>query len=49
VRAWVYPVICLLVPQLWAVVVVRVLAAWTRRRELAARRRSGAPPSDFTI
>jgi hypothetical protein len=49
VTSWAYAVLCLTVPQLWAVVLVRGFAVWTRRRELEARRRAASPPKDFTI
>jgi len=48
-KAWVYPVICFVVPQLWAVVFARGAAAWERRQERAARRRAADQPKDFAI
>ena len=46
---WLYAIVCLAVPQLWAFALARGLDAWTRRQDLAARRRAGAAGEDFRI
>jgi hypothetical protein len=46
---WAYAIVCLSVPMVWALVLVRGLAVWTRRQELAARRRAGEAGEDFRI
>jgi hypothetical protein len=49
VRIWIYPLVCLVVPQLWAVVAARAFARRERPREMAARARAAAAPRDFSI
>ena len=48
-KSWTYVAVTLVVPQLWAVVFVRGMAAWARSQERAARRRAGDVPRDYTI
>jgi len=46
-KSWAYVATCLVVPQVWAIVLVRVFEARARRRERKARLQE--PAKDFTI
>ena len=48
-RPWIYPAICLLVPQLWAVLVARGFARRARQKEKALREKAAEAPRDFSI
>jgi hypothetical protein len=49
VKGWIYPLLCLLVPQLWAVLVARGFARRELRKQRALREKAASAPTDFSI
>ncbi len=48
-KAWIYPLVCVVVPQLWGFVAAKAFARAERQREKAARAKAAAAPRDFSI
>ena len=48
-KPFVYPIICLLVPQLWAVAVARGFALREQRKDRVARAKAASVGKDFSI